>query len=128
MVVIDEWSRRAWVHGSPIRLTWTEFEILALLAATPMRCISKTEMTRCLWGREYFDDGHTIESHMSRLRRKLREVDEGRTWIVTVRKAGYRLEAAGDVTFLDDRAPQSTDDPVRSPWDRSPLEGAVHSG
>lgn len=94
MLTIDSDSRQAWVGGSLIDLTWTEFEILTLLASTPRKCFSKFTIARGVWGRNYFDDGHAIESHVSRLRRKLREQDPGQPWITTVRRVGYRLEAA----------------------------------
>lgn len=97
MLMLDPASRRAWVRDSLLSLTWTEFEILALLASAPSRCFSKSEITRRVWGRDFFYDGHTIESHISRLRRKLRDLDSGRTWIITVRRAGYRLDLEDDL-------------------------------
>jgi DNA-binding response OmpR family regulator len=100
VVMIDAASRRVWVRDSLLSLTWTEFEILSLLASVPMRCFSKSEITRHVWERDYFYDGHTIESHISRLRRKLRHLDPGRTWITTVRRAGYRLDAADDGSLV----------------------------
>ena len=81
-------------------MTWTEFEILALLASVPMRCFSKSTISEHLWGRDYFEDGHTIESHVSRLRKKLRDRGGEDSWIITVRKAGYRLEVDGDVEVI----------------------------
>lgn len=66
----------------------------------PMRCFAKVEITRYLWGRDYSHDAHTIESHVSRLRRKFSEIDAERTWITTVRMSGYRLENPRDVEVV----------------------------
>lgn len=93
MLLINVDSRQAWIDETLIQLTWTEFEILTTLASAPIRCFSKSEITRSLWGRDYFHDAHTIESHMSRLRKKLDSSDRSAPWITTVRKAGYRLES-----------------------------------
>ena len=65
-----------------------------------MKCFSKIEITRCLWGRDYFYDAHTIESHVSRLRRKLDAHERESSWITTVRRAGYRLEGQAGIDVL----------------------------
>ena len=106
MLTIDTDARQVWVDDSLIDLTWTEFEILPLLAATPRKCFSKSAIAQMIWERPYFDDGHAIESHMSRLRRKLRSRDLGIAWIITVRRAGYRLEAP--ITWLPHRGDART--------------------
>ena len=100
MLSINVDSRQAWMKEVLLHLTWSEFEILVLLSSVPMRCFSKIEITRYLWGRDYFHDAHTIESHISRLRKKLGAIDSDRTWISTVRMSGYRLENPADVEVV----------------------------
>lgn len=77
------------VHGSTVALRRLEFELLAHLAADPDRVFSKQELLATVWG--YRSDGstRTLDSHASRLRRKLGL--HGGHWVVNVRGVGYRL-------------------------------------
>jgi DNA-binding response OmpR family regulator len=59
------------VNGVPLRLTQTEFLLLAELATDPTRVFTKAELKRAV-GREHASD-RTIDSHICRLRRRLAE-------------------------------------------------------
>lgn len=100
MLTIDLGSREVWLYNQLIHLTWTEFEILTLLASAPMQCLDRRDIAQEVWGRAFFDDGHALESHVSRLRKKLGDDNAGRPWITTVRKAGYRWECRGCVELI----------------------------
>lgn len=100
MLTIDLGSRQVWLNTQPLHLTWTEFEILTLLSSAPMQCFDKREIAQGVWGRAFFDDGHALESHISRLRKKLGDHSDGLPWITTVRKAGYRLECRDCVELI----------------------------
>lgn len=70
-------------------LTLTEFRLLACLAAHPRRCFSRAHLIEtCLPESEALD--RVIDSHLSKLRRKLSNAGNGEL-IETVRGIGYRL-------------------------------------
>jgi DNA-binding response OmpR family regulator len=70
-------------------LTLTEFRLLACLAANPRRCFSRSHLIEtCLPESDALD--RVIDSHLSKLRRKLHNAGNGEL-IETVRGIGYRL-------------------------------------
>ena len=70
-------------------LTLTEFRLLSCLAAQPRRCFSRSHLIEtCLPESDALD--RVIDSHLSKLRRKLQLADNGEL-IETVRGIGYRL-------------------------------------
>ena len=76
-------------HAEPLPLTLTEFRLLSCLAAQPRRCFSRAYLIEeCLPESDALE--RVIDSHMSKLRRKLQLAgQEG--LIETVRGIGYRL-------------------------------------
>jgi two-component system response regulator AdeR len=73
----------------PLALTLTEFRLLACLAAQPRRCFTRAHLIEhCLPDSDALD--RVIDSHLSKLRRKLQQVGQGEL-IETVRGMGYRL-------------------------------------
>ena len=77
------------LHGSPVDLRRLEFELLVHLAADPERVFSKQELLRAVWGYRSSGSTRTVDSHASRLRRKLEE--RGGSWVINVWGIGYRL-------------------------------------
>jgi DNA-binding winged helix-turn-helix (wHTH) protein len=65
-----------------------EYELLLHLAGDPQRVFSRRELLRSVWGYQAPGCTRTLDSHASRLRRKLSAADEH--WIVNVRGIGYR--------------------------------------
>ena len=59
------------VDGEPVRLTLSEFKVLALLAQRPESVISRRELMQHLWASEHVGDEHACEVHISNLRRKI---------------------------------------------------------
>jgi DNA-binding response OmpR family regulator len=88
---IDPASREVTVGGRPIELSAKEFALLHALAAEPTRVFTKEELLRDVWGYKLMGSTRTLDSHASRLRRKLAPVAKGRRWIVNVWGVGYRL-------------------------------------
>lgn len=73
----------------PLPLTLTEFRLLARLATQPRRCFSRSDLIEnCLPESDALD--RVIDSHLSKLRRKLQDAGHGQL-IETVRSMGYRL-------------------------------------
>lgn len=86
---IDPVSREVTVDERLIDLSAKEFALLRTLAEEPTRVFTKEELLRDVWGFKLMGSTRTLDSHASRLRRKLS--GSGRRWIVNVWGVGYRL-------------------------------------
>jgi DNA-binding response OmpR family regulator len=89
-LVVDRTTRRVSVRDTLVPLSAKEFELLAWLAAEPYRVFTKEELLREVWGFRALGRTRTLESHASRLRKKLRVNGEDR-YVVNVWGVGYRL-------------------------------------
>ncbi|MGW0200209.1 response regulator transcription factor [Nonomuraea sp. NPDC003201] len=76
-----------------IGLTPKEFAVLHALARRSGEVVSKGELLAQAWDFSYDGDPNIVEVYISALRRKI-DTPFGRTTLMTVRGAGYRLEAA----------------------------------
>jgi DNA-binding response OmpR family regulator len=90
-LTIDRHSRRATVGGRILDLSAKEFALLAALAKDPTRVLTKGELLRDVWGYRAAARTRTVDSHASRLRRKLAAQGGGERWVVNVWGIGYRL-------------------------------------
>lgn len=89
-LVIDHRARQVRVGGAPIHLAGREYALAAKLASEPDRVFTKTELLRDVWGVRSGIRTRTVDSHASRLRRKLEQA--GATGVVAnVWGVGYRL-------------------------------------
>nr|MDQ2888589.1 winged helix-turn-helix domain-containing protein [Chloroflexota bacterium] len=91
-LTVDLLARRVEVKGSEVALTPTEFDLLALLAKSPDRVFTREMLMNKVWGYDYLGDGHTIDVHISALRKKIELDEEGLRYIKTVWRVGYRFE------------------------------------
>jgi DNA-binding response OmpR family regulator len=89
-VTVERSTRVARVRGTPVRLAGKEFELLAALAAEPRRVFTKDELLRDVWGFRSAGRTRTLDSHASRLRRKL-ALEGGDRFVHNVWGVGYRL-------------------------------------
>lgn len=89
-LAIDPCTRRVSLDGRSVDVCRLEFELLARLASEPSRVFRKDELLRTVWGYRSNGVTRTVDSHASRLRRKL-ELDDGRRWVINVWGVGYRL-------------------------------------
>ncbi|HXV05235.1 MAG TPA: response regulator transcription factor [Solirubrobacterales bacterium] len=88
-IVIDSARRKAWVGQRQVELSNKEFLLLRVLASDPHRVFSKNELLRDVWGYRTPARTRTLDSHASRLRRKL-DPEQGR-YVVNCWGVGYRL-------------------------------------
>ncbi|WP_411733715.1 winged helix-turn-helix domain-containing protein [Paeniglutamicibacter sp.] len=88
-VLIDEASYTAKVHGTPLNLTYKEFELLKYLAQHPGRVFTREQLLHEVWGYDYYGGTRTVDVHVRRLRAKLGTDHE--QLIGTVRNVGYRF-------------------------------------
>jgi DNA-binding response OmpR family regulator len=89
-LVVDRRTRRVTVRERVIPLSAKEFDLLARLASEPSRVFTKEELLRQVWGFRALGRTRTLESHASRLRRKL-NVSGSDHYVVNVWGVGYRL-------------------------------------
>ncbi|HLF69146.1 MAG TPA: response regulator transcription factor [Gaiellaceae bacterium] len=89
-LVVDRRTRRVTVRDTVVPLSAKEFDLLARLAVEPTRVFTKEELLREVWGFRALGRTRTLESHASRLRRRL-QVAENDRFVVNVWGVGYRL-------------------------------------
>jgi two-component system, OmpR family, response regulator len=87
---IDLERRQVLCGGTPVELTSTEFELLALLAGEPQKVFSRDEILNRLRGHEADLYTRAVDILVSRLRRKLEPLD----CIKTLRNVGYTFAGA----------------------------------
>jgi two-component system KDP operon response regulator KdpE len=88
---IDLEQRSLHVRGEPVRLTPTEWQLLALFARHPGKLLTHPTILREVWGPAYGGESHYLHVYVSQLRRKL-ELDPARPrHLLTEPGAGYRL-------------------------------------
>jgi DNA-binding response OmpR family regulator len=90
-IVLDRSRRDVTVAGEPIKLTFSEFELLDALMADPGRLLNRQELLRAIWGDSAYRDPRAIDVHIRHLREKLEDEPDKPKYILTVRGAGYRL-------------------------------------
>ncbi|MDI6710195.1 MAG: response regulator transcription factor [Thermoanaerobacterales bacterium] len=89
-LTIDYQARRVDLDGQEITLAPKEFDLLWTLAGHPGRVFSRDQLLSQVWGYDYFGDPRTVDTHVKRLREKLR--GGGANYIKTVWGLGYRFE------------------------------------
>jgi DNA-binding response OmpR family regulator len=88
-LLIDRAARRVTVGSTPVVLAAKEYELLVKLAEKPTRVYTKEELLREVWGFRSLGRTRTLDSHASRLRRKLAAA--GGDFVRNVWGVGYSL-------------------------------------
>jgi two-component system response regulator ChvI len=73
-----------------VNLTVTEFLLLKSLAERPGHVKNRDQLMDAAYGETIYVDDRTIDSHIKRLRKKFREIDDGFAQIETLYGIGYR--------------------------------------
>jgi DNA-binding response OmpR family regulator len=89
-ITVDRATRRVTVGGRPVVLAGREFELLCKLASDPVRVFTKEQLLREVWGFRSSARTRTVDSHASRLRRKLGAAGVGEC-VINIWGVGYRL-------------------------------------
>jgi DNA-binding response OmpR family regulator len=89
-IVIDRPTRCVSVKGKRLHLAAKEFELLVRLAVEPRRVYTKEELLREIWGFRSMGRTRTLDSHASRLRRKLAVLSDT-PYVINEWGVGYRL-------------------------------------
>jgi DNA-binding response OmpR family regulator len=88
---IDVPRRSVAVHGEPVQLTYLEFELLRMLAASPGRVFTREMLLGALRGGSEYRDLRTIDVHVRHLREKIEADPRNPEYVLTVRGVGYRF-------------------------------------
>ncbi len=89
---IDLATRTVRVDGQRVCLSAKEYDLLIALAEEPERVFSKEDLLRDVWGFRSMGRTRTLDSHASRLRRKL-NLNGNPQYVLNVWGVGYRLVA-----------------------------------
>lgn len=89
-LILDGARHRCTWRGMPVDLTVTEFLLLQSLAARPGHVKNREQLIDAAYGDHIYVDDRTIDSHVKRLRKKFRKIDEDFSAIETLYGVGYR--------------------------------------
>jgi DNA-binding response OmpR family regulator len=92
-IVVDLATRTVTVLGESVALAGKEYELLVKLASDPTRVFTKDQLLREVWGFRSRGRTRTLDSHASRLRRKLARPGAG-PFVINLWGVGYRLVEA----------------------------------
>jgi two-component system response regulator ChvI len=93
-LVMDQERHTCTWKGEPVTLTVTEFLILHALAQRPGVVKSRDALMDAAYDEQVYVDDRTIDSHIKRLRKKFKAVDETFDMIETLYGVGYRFREA----------------------------------
>ena len=85
-------AREIYVGGEPVDLTQKEFELATYLFQHPGKLLSRVHLLDKIWGKNANVDTRTVDTHVSRIRKKLRISAENGWQIHPVYGFGYRIE------------------------------------
>lgn len=92
-VEVSAATRTVLRNGEQVELTPKEFDLLVALLERKGAVISRQELLKEVWGYGNADiNTRTVDVHLSELRRKLEQDPSNPEYLLTVRKAGYRLK------------------------------------
>jgi two-component system response regulator ChvI len=89
-LVLDPARHLCTWRGKPVELTVTEFLILKSLASRVGHVKSRDQLMDAAYGEHIYVDDRTIDSHIKRLRKKFKAVDDDFAQIETLYGVGYR--------------------------------------
>ncbi|MTI67673.1 MAG: response regulator transcription factor [Firmicutes bacterium] len=88
-IEIDDEAHRIFIDGKEVGLTPKEYDLLIYLIENKNKALTREQLLNSIWGYDYFGDLRTVDTHIKRLRIKLKDKSK---FIDTVRGVGYRFE------------------------------------
>lgn len=68
-------ARRVLVHGTELRLTPREYELLKVLLGRAGQLVTGGRLLRAVWGNAYAEEGHYLHVYVAQIRRKIAALD-----------------------------------------------------
>lgn len=96
-ISMDDSTHIAAVNGKPVELTFKEYALLELLLKQAGKVVSREEIFSRIWNMDTEVESRTLDMHIRTLRQKLGEAG---SYVQTVRKVGYKLEAPQNETGI----------------------------
>jgi DNA-binding response OmpR family regulator len=91
-LTLDRSARLATLHGRPVDLTQKEFELAWCLFRHLGQLVPRVQTLHAVWGVTESVNSRTLDTHISRLRRKLELTPENGFCLISVYGYGYRVE------------------------------------
>ena len=88
-IVVDKAAHTVMSDGSPVDLSFKEFELLTYFIENQGIALSREKILNSVWNYDYFGDARTIDTHVKKLRSKMGDKGE---YIKTVWGMGYKFE------------------------------------
>ena len=88
-IVVDKAAHTVMSDGSPVDLSFKEFELLTYFIENHGIALSREKILNNVWNYDYFGDARTIDTHVKKLRSKLGDKGE---YIKTIWGMGYKFE------------------------------------
>ena len=102
-IAIDFERRSVVARGEEATLTYVEFELLATLAGSPGRVMTREMLLEQIWGDSAYRDPRTIDVHVRHLREKLEADPRKPEYVLTVRGVGYRFQGVTSMNSVRNR-------------------------
>ena len=83
--------RKVTVRGRELALTAIEYELLYTFMRNPEKVYSREKLYEEVWKDGYYGTDHTVNVHVSNLRKKLKDADGQEDYIQSVYGIGFRL-------------------------------------
>jgi DNA-binding response OmpR family regulator len=90
-LVIDADRREVQRRGEPVELSALEFDLLAALARSPGRVLTRRQLLQKVWGYDFFGDERVVDVHIRSIRQALGDSADAPELIGTVRGVGYKV-------------------------------------
>lgn len=91
-VVVDLPKRLVTRHGTPVKLSRKEYELLRVLVSHPGKVMTHQQLLREIWGDAYVEETQYLRVYVGQLRQKLEEDPSRPRLILTEPGVGYRLQ------------------------------------
>lgn len=88
-ILIDKSAHTVTIDGEPIDLSFKEFELLQYFMENKSIALSREKILNNVWNYDYFGDARTIDTHVKKLRAKMKDKGD---YIKTIWGMGYKFE------------------------------------
>ena len=88
-IQIDKSAHTVTIDGEPIELSFKEFELLQYFMENKSIALSREKILNNVWNYDYFGDARTIDTHVKKLRAKMKDKGD---YINTIWGMGYKFE------------------------------------